>query len=184
MDYVMQKDDGFTLIELMLAIALVGILLATAVPALDDFTNNSRQTGAINDFVSAMHLARNTAITTNSRVTMCPSAAGANCELAGWDSGWIVFGDANSNANLDAGETIVTASSRVDGLSIQSGEFPQFLMYRPNGRAMTVAVTGNSGEFSVCDNRGAEHAKVILVDLSGRPRLSKYSADGSPPNCI
>jgi type IV fimbrial biogenesis protein FimT len=184
MDYVMHRESGFTLIELMLAIALVAILLATAVPALDDFTNNSRQTGAINDFVSAMHLARNTAITTNSRVTMCPSAGGANCEVTGWDSGWIVFRDANSSGSVDAGETVVTASGRVDGLTIQSGEFPQFLMYRPNGRAMTVAVTGNSGEFSVCDNRGADKAKVILVELSGRPRLSKFRADGSPPNCI
>ena len=184
MDYVMRKEVGFTLIELMIAIALVAVLLATAVPALDDFTNNSRQTGAINDFVSAMHLARNTAITTNSRVTMCPSAAGANCELTGWDSGWIVFGDANSNGNVDVGENVVTASDGIEGLSIQSGEFPQFLMYRPNGRAMTIAVTGNSGEFAVCDNRGAEHAKVILVELSGRPRLSEYRADGSPPNCI
>lgn len=184
MDYVMCKESGFTLIELMIAVALVAILLATAVPALDDFTNNSRQTGAINDFVSAMHLARNTAITTNSRVTMCPSAGGANCELTGWNSGWIVFRDANSNGNRDAGETIVTAAVSVDRLTIQSGEFPQFLMYRPNGRAMTVAVTGNSGEFSVCDDRGAEHAKVVLVDLSGRPRMSKYRADGSAPNCI
>ena len=184
MDYVMRTRKGFTLIELMLAIALVAILLTTAVPALDDLTNNSRQTGAINDFVSAMHLARNTAITRNSRVTMCPSAGGANCELTGWNNGWIVFGDTNTNGNVDAGETIVTAAAGVAGLTIQSGEFPQFLMYRPNGRAMTVAVTGNSGEFSVCDNRGAEKGKVILVDLSGRPRLSKYRADGSPPNCI
>ena len=57
----------------LIAIALVAILLATAVPALDDFTNDARQTGAINDFISAIHLARNTAITTNSRVTMCAS---------------------------------------------------------------------------------------------------------------
>jgi prepilin-type N-terminal cleavage/methylation domain-containing protein len=43
----MRRDGGFTLIELMIAIALVAILLATAVPALDDFTNDARQTGAI-----------------------------------------------------------------------------------------------------------------------------------------
>jgi type IV fimbrial biogenesis protein FimT len=180
----MHRDGGFTLVELMIAVALVAILLATAVPALDDFTNNARQTGTINDFISSIHIARNTAITTNSRVTMCASASGANCELTTWDSGWIVFGDLNSNGSLDAGETIVSASAAVEGLNIRSGEFPAALMYRPNGRAMTAALTGNSGEFAVCDFRGAEHAKVILVELSGRPRMSETRANGAPPSCI
>jgi len=180
----MRRDSGFTLIELMIAVALVAILLATAVPALDDFTNDARQTGAINDFISSIHIARNTAITTNSRVTMCASASGANCEAASWDSGWIVFADLNSNGSLDAGETIASASAAVDGLNIQSGEFPAALMHRPNGRAMTNALTGNSGEFTVCDFRGAEHAKVILVELSGRPRMSETKANGTSPSCI
>lgn len=180
----MQRDGGFTLIELMIAISLVAILLATAVPALDDFTNDARQTGAINDFISAIHLARNTAITTNSRVTMCASGSGTNCEVTSWDSGWIVFADLNSSGSVDAGETVVSASPGVEGLSIQSGEFPAALMFRPNGRAMTNALTGNSGEFAVCDFRGASHAKVILVELSGRPRMSETKANGAPPTCI
>ncbi len=180
----MRRNSGFTLIELMIAISLVAILLATAVPALEDFTNDARQTGAINDFVAAIHLARNTAITTNSRVTMCASASGTNCELTAWENGWIVFGDLNANGSLDVGERIVSASSAVEGLDIQSGEFPASLMYRPNGRAMTNALTGNSGEFAVCDFRGAEHAKVILVELSGRPRMSETRANGAPPSCI
>jgi hypothetical protein len=49
---------------------------------------------------------------------------------------------------------------------------------------MTAALTGNSGEFAVCDFRGADHAKVILVELSGRPRMSETKANGAQPNCI
>jgi hypothetical protein len=49
---------------------------------------------------------------------------------------------------------------------------------------MTNALTGNSGEFTVCDFRGDEHAKVILVELSGRPRMSETRANGAPPTCI
>lgn len=176
-------ERGFTLIELMIAIALSALLLSMAIPALDQFTTSARQTGAVNDFVSSMHVARSTAVTTNFRTTICASASGANCEAVSWDQGWIVFSDRDSDQTVDNDETIVASSDGIDGLSIQSGEFGQFLMYRPNGRVMTTTATGNSGQFTVCDNRGSEYAKVLIVDLSGRPRLSKYLADGTSPAC-
>jgi len=179
----MRRKNGFTLIELMIAIALAGILLSMAVPALDSFMNNARQTGAINDFVSSMHVARSTAITTNFRVTVCASSGGANCEAVSWDQGWIVFGDRDSDQSVDGDEVIVAASDGIDGLEIQSGEFGDFLMYRPNGRVMDASINNNSGQFTVCDSRGTEHAKVLIIGLSGRPRLSDYLADGSGPSC-
>jgi len=182
-DYVMSRENGFTLIEMMIAIAITGLLLSMAVPAMNLFVSNARQTGALNDFVSSMHVARSTAITTNSRVTVCPSAGGANCDLVGWDEGWIVFRDADSDQNVDGDEVIVATSAGADGLSFQSGEFSQFLMYRPNGRVMNASLNGSSGEFTICDGRGADHAKVLIIDLSGRPRASDYLADGSSPSC-
>ncbi len=174
---------GFTLIEMMIAVALTALLLSMAVPALDAFTSNARQTSTINDFVSSMHIARSTAVTTNFRTTVCASSNGVNCEAVSWDQGWIVFSDRDSDQAVDNDETIVAASDGADGLDIRSPEFGQFLMYRPNGRVMTVSAAGNSGQFTVCDGRGADHAKVLIVDLSGRPRLSKYQADGSAPSC-
>ena len=174
---------GFTLIELMIAVALTALLLGLAVPALDMFTTNARQTGAINDFVSSMHIARSTAVTTNFRTTVCASESGINCEPVDWDRGWIVFNDRDADQAVDNDENIVASSNGIDGLSIQSGEFGQFLMYRPNGRVMTTSAAGNAGQFTVCDNRGSDYAKVLIVDLSGRPRLSKQLADGSSPSC-
>jgi type IV fimbrial biogenesis protein FimT len=177
------SSRGFTLIELMIAVGLTALLLSMAIPALDSFTTNARQTSAINDFVSSMHIARSTAVTTNFRVTVCASSGGSNCEAVSWDQGWIVFGDRDSDQSVDGDEVIAAASDGIDGLSIQSGEFGQFLMYRPNGRVMNSSVNGNSGQFTVCDGRGDDYAKVLIFDLSGRPRLSKYLADGSPPSC-
>ena len=179
----MRGQNGFTLIELMTAVGLTGLLLSMAVPAMGMFVSNARQTGAINDFVSTLHVARGAAITTNTRVTLCPSAGGADCETVSWNQGWIAFQDPDSDQKVDPGETIVTTSGAVEGLTLNSGEFGQFLMYRPNGRVMNVTVNGNSGEFTVCDQRGADHAKVMIIELSGRPRLSEKLANGNAPSC-
>jgi type IV fimbrial biogenesis protein FimT len=180
----MRRENGFTLIELLIAVGLTGLLLSMAVPALDIFVSNARQTGAINDFVSSIHLARSTAVTTNARVTICPSSGGTNCEAVGWSAGWIVFSDPDSDRNVDSGETIIASSGSADGLTIQSGQFPTFIMYRPNGRVMNASLNGSSGSFTVCDKRGANYAKVMIIDLSGRPRLSRTLVDGSAPACI
>jgi len=179
----MNKQRGFTLIELMVAVALTALLLSMAVPALDHFTTSARQTSAINDFVASMHIARSTAVTTNFRTTVCPSANGVSCEAVTWNQGWIVFADRNSNQAVDGDEVVVSSSDGYNRLDIETAEFGQFLMYRPNGRVMTVSANGNSGQFTVCDDRGSERAKVVIVDLSGRPRLSKVLADGSAPVC-
>ena len=180
----MHRERGFTLIELMTILAVASVLLTVATPALQQFVNNSRQTGAINDFISSLHIARNTAITTNARVTMCASAGGQSCEAVAWNDGWIVFTDQNSNRQVDAGESIVGTSEGNASLMIQSGQFPTFLMYRPSGRAMTASITGNVGQFTICDRRGADHAKAVIMDLSGRPRISKYSMTGDSLSCI
>ena len=179
----MHKENGFTLLELMTTLSIAAILMSVAVPALRSFITNSAQTGAINDFVSSMHLARNTAITTNARVTVCASIAGATCQEAAWDNGWIIFADENSNQVVDGDERIIGTSAAVDGLTIKSGDFSRYLMYRPNGRIMNNSINGNAGEFTVCDYRGTDHAKIVIVDLSGRPRLSETQASGDAPSC-
>ena len=179
----MSRETGFTLVELMIAMGLTALLLAMAVPAVTTLVSNSRQTGAVNDLVSSMHAARSAAITTNTRVTMCTSAGGSNCVAASWDQGWIVFSDRDSDQLVDADESVIASSNDVGSLSIESTQFGEFLMYRPNGRVMNASVSGNLGEFTVCDSRGSEHAKVLIVDLSGRPRTSTKLANGNAPAC-
>ncbi len=179
----MRHQQGLTLIELMIGVGLAGLLLSLAVPALDLFVLNARQTGAVNEFVSSMHIARSTAVTTNARVTICASSSGTACDGGEWSDGWIVFGDPDSDQTVDAGETIVSSSGETSNVDIASAEFPLFLTYRPNGRVANAGLNGSAGAFTVCDKRGAERAKVMLIDLSGRPRQSKKMADGSAPAC-
>jgi type IV fimbrial biogenesis protein FimT len=179
----LNRQDGFTLIELMFAIGLSAMLVGMAAPAMNHLISNSRQTAAINDLVSAIHKARSAAIMTNTRITMCTSDDGDNCATSSWHEGWIVFSDRNSDQSLDDDETIIASSNDTTGLSIESGQFGQFLMYRPNGRVMNSSINGNLGEFTICDSRGSSYAKVLIIDLSGRPRTSRNRANGASPVC-
>lgn len=174
---------GFTLAELLISMAVGAILLSVGVPSYTSFVQNSRQVTAANELLASMHLARDLAITRNVRVTLCPSSNGLACEAAGWDAGWIVFPDPDDSRTVGADETIERAVIGVPAPSLTSGEFADFVVYRPNGRAMADTVADNSGEFTICDRRGAAHARVVAIDFSGRPQVSRHLLDGSVPVC-
>lgn len=178
-----KRHIGFTLIELVTTLAVATVLISMAVPGVNTFLMNSRQSSSVNELVSAMHLARSTAVTKNTRITVCISSDGDDCENGNWNQGWIVFTDTDSDQSVDAGEVIIGAGGAIRGLTIESTEFSRFFMYRPNGRVMNATVNANSGEFIVCDSRGVEHVRVIIVDSAGRPRLSETKSDGSDPSC-
>lgn len=179
----MRREKGFTLIELMTAVGIGALLVSLAVPGIKTLTMNSKHRNGVNELVSAMHLARNTAITTNTRVTLCASKGGSTCESVAWESGWIVFADLNSNQAVDGAEVVLRASGGANGLTMKSTEFSRFLMFRPSGRVMSATATTNVGDFAVCDDRGSDHAKVVSIELSGRPRVLDKSSGGMSVSC-
>ena len=177
------RQKGYTLIELMTTLAVAAVLISVAMPGMQSFRQNSQMTGTANELLSTMHLARNTAVTSNLRVTLCASSNGDNCEAVAWDEGWIAFIDRDSDQNVDDDETVLRAGAGDDDLSISSSQYPTFLMYRPNGRVMRNAVNENTGQFNVCDDRGANHARAVILDLSGRPRVADSDSVGVSLSC-
>ncbi len=90
----MNKHSGFTLIELMITLAIVGILLTLGVPSLKTFMQGNQLIASSNELLSALHVARSEAIKLNSRVSICESSDGTSCSNTGsWKNGWIVFVD-------------------------------------------------------------------------------------------
>jgi len=182
MDY-RTSQSGFTLSELLITLTIGGILLSVAVPSYSLFVRNSRQVSSANELLGSFRLARDLAISRNARITVCPSSDGTDCDAVNWDQGWIVFADTDGDRSVDATETIDRAVTDVGTPSMTSAEFGNFIIYRPNGRVMVNTVAENSGEMTLCDQRGSDYARVIIVDLSGRPRVSKYTAGGGAPVC-
>jgi type IV fimbrial biogenesis protein FimT len=178
----MKRQQGFTLLELIVAVTVAGLFLSMAVPGYLSFVRNSTQITSANELLASLLHARDLAITKNVRVTVCPSSAGTNCNAVGWNSGWIVFLDADGDRDVDAGETIESATKSVGTPSVVSAEF-NYVIFRPNGRAMAATTADNTGNLTFCDARGAAYARVVNIDVSGRPRVSRKLNDGSNPTC-
>jgi len=173
-----------TLPELLTTISVVAVSLAMAASSYDSVVSNNRRATTINELVSTMHAARSEAITRNTQLTICPSSNGTACADGGdWAQGWMYFTDVDQNRVPDGTDLILGRSPGTPRISIASDEFPDFLVYRPNGRVMADTPDENSGQFTVCDKRGPADARVVFINSSGEPILSETQADGSAPVC-
>ncbi len=97
---------GFTLVELMITLAVGALLLAVGVPETVSFLMSNRLTTQTNDILVKASLARSEAMKRSSPVVVCTSSDGATCsDSLDWEGGWIAFidGDNNNSANGSPG---------------------------------------------------------------------------------
>ena len=198
----MKKYTGFTLVELMITLAIVGILLMVGVTSLKTFLQGNQLIASTNELISALHVARSEAIKLNTRVSICESSDGKTCAATGsWKNGWIVFVDGNG---ANPGDLVNTGSpctapntdcllrihdaisdnllsvAAVDagGVSVSSFTF--------TSRGLPKAVNGaaQSGVFSLCSfdsSNNVINSRAVILSLSGRVRVSDNQAVISCP---
>jgi type IV fimbrial biogenesis protein FimT len=121
------KQHGFSLIELMVIVTIIGILLTLAIPSFTALLARSSVTKAVNNFISDARYARGEAMRRGKSVTICrsnnPSAGSPACgtgdglAVQGWASGWVVFVDENGNGAFNAGDSVVRSQEPLTGLS-------------------------------------------------------------------
>ena len=169
--------------ELLTALTVGAITLSVAIPSFNATINNNRRTTAVNDLFATLQTARSESITRNAQITVCPSVSGENCDGVNWHEGWIYFADLDRNRAVNGLETVLGVIEERPRLTIQSTEFSNFLAYRPNGRIMVGTVAENTGSLVICDQRGAEHARVLSIELSGQPQVSDLMPNGAVPAC-
>ncbi len=170
-----RSEGGFTLIELMITVALAAIVMTMGVPSFREAIRNTRLATQTNEFVTALNFARSEAIKRRTRVTVCRSNGGGACTTAGvgWQTGWLVFTDPDNDASLDAGETLVwQGAGLAQGYTLTAAAMPNYISFLPNGATRTTAGLIQNGTLQLRDSTGTK-GRDIVINTVGRLRLVK-----------
>lgn len=165
---------GFSLIELMITIALLAILLAFAGPGFQELIERNKIRTITDEFYTAFNAARSESIKRNQPVTICASSTGATCDAANWDSGWLIFTDEDGNGDVNAGEVITQVGSALpSGYTLRAAApYSSSITMNPDG-----AINGVNGAFRVCPHDADITKSRSISFLSvGRPRLQEGTA--------
>jgi type IV fimbrial biogenesis protein FimT len=169
------RQSGITLIEIVIALAVIGMLMVAGLPAMSGMLANIRVRGAAEEVASGLQLARAEAMKRNQNVTFRVDAS----EGAGW------------SVVQDSDQSVITSKPASAGGTVQlegdldtSARFSNLgLRTAPVGGDLTFAVT-NSGA-GECQPAGAIRCMNVVVRVGGQTRLcDPIRPAGDPQSCF
>lgn len=171
----MRPRKGFTLLDLMVALAISGLLLGLAVPAFSDAMERVRTANALHAVTASMAMARSAAITRNHPITVCPSRDGRTCRSdRRWEDGWIVFVDPDRSGTPAAPDTVLRVHQGIGpGMALASSWGRHRVRYLANGSA-----AGTNLTLRLCSQRQAREVAHAIVSNTGRLRTRRLTAGG------
>lgn len=197
-----RRGSGFTLIEVIVVLAVAAFLGAIAIPNFRGFIQNSQISTQTNDLVADLAYARSEAIKRGARnVVVCksqnPLAATPACDTAAaspWEAGRLVFYDGNNDNQYNTGGTdeLLRVRGALEGantLRANSGSsvspnLASYVAFTRNGVTTLArkAATDLPHHFKLCDTRGASKARGIAIQTTGRTKILRgpnFTEDGT-----
>lgn len=151
------QQIGFTLIELMITIAVLGVVISLAAPSFRALLASNRAYSASMDISSALMHARSEAVRRATRITVCKSSdtgnASPTCNSGTtWGSGWLIFVDGATAGTVDGTDTrLKVGQPNIGNGSISSTDtnFANYISFDSRGAVVPVG-GATSTTFSVC----------------------------------
>ncbi len=160
-------DRGFTLIEVMVVVALVAILATLAAPSWNQIQARAAIRSLVNDYSMSLLLARSEAVRLNSPVTICPSNNGINCTNSDLDDGWIVA----IGVATDAAPRVLQDNAARGNVRTGFASQVRTITFLANGQPSGLPIQ----TVRVCPvTNGMESlARNIVVNQTGRSRVTE-----------
>ncbi len=185
----MRNARGFTLLELMVVLIIVAIVLTFAIPSFRTLLMNSRQDDVVSNLSGALSYARNTALSRNMPVSVCPVSPPAS---SGQAPGTTCQTSFRSAANVTAWMVYYTAPGSTVPIQLSTYTLPadERISIASSGTASITfnghGLASGGGTLTVCDARGASSAQAIEVNTAGYVQISATrgsAPDGSALSC-
>tara|TARA_R110000822_G_scaffold159476_34_gene299727 strand:- start:6229 stop:6786 length:558 start_codon:yes stop_codon:yes gene_type:complete len=169
------KTKGFTLFELLIAMALVAVISALAVPSFQLLIKKNQYSLEAQRVLATLNYVRMEAIKRNGLVSVCPSLDGLACDHnLSWKDGWIIFSDKAKRGELDHDEDRVLRIGDPirKGYLLYATKHHYWFGYRSDGTSVGSSGSGNTS-FIICSpEAGFDEGRRVVVSLTGRPRVT------------
>lgn len=159
---------GFTLLELMVTVAIAGILVGIAIPSFTSIIASTRLTTAANELITALNYARSEAIKRGVIVYVHQK----NATAGEWKGGWEVLIDSDNSNTYNAADTLLrTYAALPSGYTLSTASL-DYTGYFPSG----LGSRGTNVVFSLCNATNAATSRTISINVVGRTQVSTGTA--------